>query len=73
VIITSTPGRGPSILEGFSSSDLSFHSLGGRDVADPLSKITVALSPKGWHCPECLHVSTTKGNLVRAGADVMIF
>ena len=56
-------GRSPSVLEGFASSDLSFHSLGGRDTGDPLSKITVALSPKGWHCPECLHISTTKGNL----------
>jgi len=37
--------------------------LGGRDADDPMSTLMVALSHKGWHCPECLHTSTTKGNL----------
>lgn len=42
---------------------ISYHRLGGRDADDPLSTMMVALSHKGWHCPECLHTSTTKGNL----------
>ena len=43
--------------------NVSFHRLGGRDHGDPLSNIMVTRSDKGWHCPECIHIATTKGNL----------
>jgi len=61
--------RRPSLGEYKSSDDasggggVSYHRLGGRDADDPMSTMMVALSHKGWHCPECLHTSTTKGNL----------
>ena len=43
--------------------NVSFHRLGGRDHGDPLSNVMVTRSDKGWHCPECIHIATTKGNL----------
>jgi len=43
--------------------NVSFHRLGGRDHGDPLCNVMVTRSDKGWHCPECIHVATTKGNL----------
>merc|ERR1712018_42997 len=43
--------------------NVSYHYLGGRDHGDPLSNITVARSDRGWHCPDCIHIATTKGNL----------
>lgn len=39
------------------------HPLGSRKDADPLAHIKVARSSKGWHCPQCIHISSTKGNL----------
>ena len=55
------------------------HPLGSRKDNDPLSHIKVgwrkgvlvencsphqvARSSKGWHCPQCIHISSTKGNL----------
>ena len=43
--------------------EYSLHPLGGRDALDPICQLMVAHSAKGWHCPQCPHVSTTKGNL----------
>ena len=43
--------------------NVSFHRLGGRDKIDPLCNVMVTRSDKGWHCPDCIHVATTKGNL----------
>ena len=54
---------GSGVLGGSNSGEVSYHRLGGRDADDPMSTMMVALSHKGWHCPECLHTSTTKGNL----------
>jgi len=39
------------------------HPLGSRKDEDPFSHIKVARSSKGWHCPQCIHISSTKGNL----------
>jgi hypothetical protein len=39
------------------------HPLGSRKDNDPLAHIKVARSSKGWHCPQCIHISSTKGNL----------
>lgn len=39
------------------------HPLGSRKDDDPFSHIKVARSSKGWHCPQCIHISSTKGNL----------
>jgi len=62
--------RGSSSLDGGGHQDqgglgtnVSYHYLGGRDHGDPLSNMTVARSERGWHCPDCIHIATTKGNL----------
>ena len=39
------------------------HPLGSRKDNDPLATVKVARSSKGWHCPQCIHISSTKGNL----------
>jgi len=39
------------------------HPLGSRKDNDPMAHIKVARSSKGWHCPQCIHISSTKGNL----------
>ena len=39
------------------------HPLGSRKDNDPLAGVKVARSSKGWHCPQCIHISSTKGNL----------
>lgn len=57
-------GRRPSSVIDYSSKEgVSYHRLGGRDASDPVSTMMVALTCKGWHCPECSHTATTKGNL----------
>ena len=55
--------RRHSMVDYSGEEGVSYHRLGGRDADDPMSTMMVALSHKGWHCPECLHTSTTKGNL----------
>ena len=45
------------------SGQVSYHRLGGRDADDPLCNVLVTHSDKGWHCPDCVHIATTKGNL----------
>ena len=45
------------------TGQVSYHRLGGRDVDDPLSNVVVTNSDRGWHCPDCIHIATTKGNL----------
>lgn len=45
------------------SGNLSYHYLGGRDHGDPLTNMLVTHSDRGWHCPDCIHIATTKGNL----------
>ncbi len=54
---------GPPSFPGLQGLQYSLHELGGRDSSDPLARLQVARTSKGWHCPHCLHVSTTKGNL----------
>ena len=39
------------------------HPLGSRKDNDPMAHVKVARSSKGWHCPTCIHISSTKGNL----------
>ena len=39
------------------------HPLGSRKDNDPMAHVKVARSSKGWHCPQCIHISSTKGNL----------
>ena len=39
------------------------HPLGARKDNDPMAHVKVARSSKGWHCPQCIHISSTKGNL----------
>lgn len=53
----------PSDQCGPSNGEASFHRLGGRDIRDRLSHIMVAQTEHGWHCPDCIHIATTKGNL----------
>ncbi len=55
--------RRSSSQEAAGGDGVSFHRLGGRDQDDPMSNVMVARTAKGWHCPECMHISTTKGNL----------
>jgi len=55
--------RGSSSMEGGHGANVSYHYLGGRDHGDPLSNLMVARSDSGWHCPDCIHIATTKGNL----------
>jgi len=54
------PGGGGG---GGLGGNISYHHLGGRDHGDPLSNMMVARSERGWHCPDCIHIATTKGNL----------
>ena len=45
------------------TGNLTYHYLGGRDQDDPMTNLMVTHSDRGWHCPDCIHVATTKGNL----------
>ena len=60
---SSLDGGGGNQDQGGLGANVSYHYLGGRDQGDPLSNMTVARSGRGWHCPECIHIATTKGNL----------
>ena len=60
---SSLDGGGGHQDQGGLGANVSYHYLGGRDHGDPLSNMTVARSGRGWHCPECIHIATTKGNL----------
>jgi len=52
-----------SLMDAMPVGNISYHYLGGRDHGDPLSSMMVTRSDRGWHCPDCIHIATTKGNL----------
>ena len=57
------PRRSSSSSNFEPSGNVSYHYLGGRDHDDPMTNLLVTKSDKGWHCPDCIHIATTKGNL----------
>jgi len=51
------------MMQRLLGSGYELHPLGSRKDNDPMAHIKVARSSKGWHCPQCIHISSTKGNL----------
>ena len=51
------------MMQRLLGSGYELHPLGSRKDNDPMAHVKVARSSKGWHCPQCIHISSTKGNL----------
>lgn len=59
----STAAANAVMMQRLLGTGYELHPLGSRKDDDPFGHMKVARSSKGWHCPQCIHISSTKGNL----------